>query len=124
MILLISGTSIIILYNLFSQFVIRDADISIMANGFVICSVFYGLYVSIERKASKPKLLRGISRFIHCFFASQCLGYILVMLTHPILMQFNSLGVIIFSGFLVLLALGTLFISTGDLKHGKFSGLD
>ena len=117
-------TSITILYNLFSKALIEDNDVSIMATGLLSNSVFYGLYVSIEKKTVNPKFLKGIARFIQCFFSCQCLGFIGIIITNPILMESNSLLRVIFSAFMVLLALVTLFVSTEDLKCGKFFSIE
>lgn len=122
--LIVLTTSITILYDLFSKALIEDNDISIMANGLVFNSVFYGLYVSIEKKTVNPKLLKGIARFVQCLFCCQCLGFIGIVITNPILMESNSLLRFIFSAFMVLLALVTLFVSTEDLKYRKFFTLD
>lgn len=91
-----------------------------MSTGLVLNSVFYNLYVSIEKKTDNPKLLKKISRFIQCFFSCQCLGFIGIMVTNPTLMETNSLFRVIFSAFMVLLALVSLFLSTANLKYGKF----
>lgn len=91
-----------------------------MANGLLLNSVFYGLYVSIEKKTINPKLFKKKARFIQCFFACQCLGCVGMWIAHPILLESNSLSRVIFSGFMALLALVTLFVSTENLKYGKF----
>ena len=122
--LIVLTTSITILYDLFSKALIEDNDISIMANGIALNSVFYRLYVSIEKKTVNPKLLKEIARFIQCLFSCQCLGFIGIVITNPILIESNSLLRVIFSAFMVLLALVALFVSTEGLKYGKFLSLD
>lgn len=122
--LIVLSTSITIFYNLFSKALIEANDISIMATGLLLNSVFYGLYVSKEKKTINPKLFKKKSRLIQCFFSCQCLGSIGIMITNPILMESISLPRIIFWAFMVLLALLTLFVSTDNLKCGRFFTLD